>query len=465
MMDTSTLAGTASRVAARPSYARLMRKLVPYLDVLPAALFVGAFLIYPMVITTWRGFTQFDGITDPVFVGLQNYADLFADPHFLRSLYNTFIWTIAAVILPVSLGLAFAITLNGVKGAGFFKSVIYLPATVSAAAVGILFSFVFAFDNGALNTILRGIGLAAGFQRNREGFLQELGRALAVAEEERQPAEVVEQPPDVEPVLLLLVERLRPLGVRAREHPLPLALRDDRRLEIPVRERLSITEPLGELEGRLDVGARGLPVTLAPITTRPPPEDAASQAVVDRIRVAKQLERLGEDRRRGRDRRQPVPSLPDVEEDVGAVDVGERVALDEVARRLEQLQRFLEPSELGACSRSRKQRPELEVRILDRARLLGAVELGDRLIELPCRDRRLRARDQARQPFVLGGRQAGLEVAARDLQPLCEPLDRRLVGTDPAALDLAHVLLREAPEAELGLRQAARDAQLTHALT
>jgi len=136
-----------------------MRRIVPYLYVLPAVLFVGAFLLYPMVVTAWRGFTTYDGITDPVFVGLDNYAALFADPHFLRSLYNTFIWTIAAVILPVSLGLAFAITLNGVRWSGLFKSVIYLPATVSAAAVGILFTFVFAFDNGALNSILRGIGL------------------------------------------------------------------------------------------------------------------------------------------------------------------------------------------------------------------------------------------------------------------------------------------------------------------
>jgi hypothetical protein len=71
-----------------------------------------------------------------------------------------------------------------------------------------------------------------------------------------------------------------------------------------------------------------------------------------------------------------------VEEDVGTIDVREGVALGEVARLLEQLERFLEPPELGACRRSRNQRPELEVRILDRARLLGALELDDRLVEL-----------------------------------------------------------------------------------
>ena len=100
----------------------------------------AAFLLYPMVVTLWQSFTRFDGITDPVFVGFDNFGDLFVDPHFLRSLRNTLIWTVAAVVLPVSLGLAFAITLNRVRWSGFFKSIIYLPATISAAAVGILFT-------------------------------------------------------------------------------------------------------------------------------------------------------------------------------------------------------------------------------------------------------------------------------------------------------------------------------------
>jgi ABC-type sugar transport system permease subunit len=135
-----------------------IRRVEPFLYVLPAALFVAAFLLYPVVTTIWTGFTEYDGISDPVFVGFDNYLHLFADAHFLRSLGNTLIWTVASVVLPVGLGLVFALTLNAVRWSQVFKSVIYLPATVSAAAVGILFSFIFAFDNGALNTILRAFG-------------------------------------------------------------------------------------------------------------------------------------------------------------------------------------------------------------------------------------------------------------------------------------------------------------------
>ena len=41
--------------------------------------FVAVFLLYPVVITVWQGFTDYDGITDPVFIGFDNYRRLFAD--------------------------------------------------------------------------------------------------------------------------------------------------------------------------------------------------------------------------------------------------------------------------------------------------------------------------------------------------------------------------------------------------
>lgn len=158
MTTTTTSQGTAGAIAMSPSSARFIKRVTPYLYVLPAAAFVVAFLLYPMVLTLWRSFTHDDGISSPVFVGLQNYADLLADGHFVTSLRNTLIWTVAAVVLPVTLGLVFALTLNAVRWSAVFKTVIYLPATVSAAAVGILFTFVFAYDNGALNAIVNALG-------------------------------------------------------------------------------------------------------------------------------------------------------------------------------------------------------------------------------------------------------------------------------------------------------------------
>ncbi len=155
---TSANAGPHSR-ATRSR--RLGRRAEAYLYVLPAAAFVGVFLLYPMVKTLAQSFTRSDGITPPVWVGLRNYAQLFVDPHFLLSLRNTLEWTVASVAFPVALGLAFALILNDLRWSSFFKVSVYLPATISAAAVGILFTFVFDPTTGALNGFLRAVGLGA----------------------------------------------------------------------------------------------------------------------------------------------------------------------------------------------------------------------------------------------------------------------------------------------------------------
>lgn len=156
---------TQSAAVIPPRSRPVLTRLQPYLYVLPAAAFVVFFLLYPMVVTLWQSFTRFDGITDPVFVGLANFRELFVDPNFLLSLKNTVIWTVASVAFPVTLGLVFALTINGLRGATFFKISVYLPATISAAAVGILFTFVFDPGNGVINAILDAIGLGALKQR------------------------------------------------------------------------------------------------------------------------------------------------------------------------------------------------------------------------------------------------------------------------------------------------------------
>ena len=130
----------------------------PYLYVLPAVLFVAAFLLYPMVTTLITSFTDANGLTSPRFVGLGNYAQLFSDPNSLHSLLNTLLWVVASVALPVGLAFAFALVLERAPGAGIFKATLYLPSTLSAAAAGVLFGFVFDPASGVLNVLLGALG-------------------------------------------------------------------------------------------------------------------------------------------------------------------------------------------------------------------------------------------------------------------------------------------------------------------
>ena len=73
---------------------------------------------------------------------------------------------------------------------------------------------------------------------------------MRLAEQEREAAEVVEQPADALAVGDLLVDRLRPFGVGAGANLLALPLGDERRLEEDVRDRRAVAEALGELERR-----------------------------------------------------------------------------------------------------------------------------------------------------------------------------------------------------------------------
>lgn len=131
----------------------------PYFYVMPAVLFVALFLLYPMVYTFWQGFTDSNGLTAANFIGLENYVQLFGNANFLLSFQNTLVWVVASVVLPVGLGFVMALTLEKIPGAAIFKTTLYLPVTFSAAAAGILFSFVFDPGNGILNVLFKAVGL------------------------------------------------------------------------------------------------------------------------------------------------------------------------------------------------------------------------------------------------------------------------------------------------------------------
>jgi ABC-type sugar transport system permease subunit len=129
-----------------------------YLYIAPAALMVGTFLILPMFYTTALSFSSWDGMTAPHFVGLDNFFKLVTDANFLHPLANTLKWMILGVVLPVGLGFFFAYAISGLKGARIMQVCIYIPATISASAAGIVFGFVLR-DQGALNILLQSIGL------------------------------------------------------------------------------------------------------------------------------------------------------------------------------------------------------------------------------------------------------------------------------------------------------------------
>jgi multiple sugar transport system permease protein/raffinose/stachyose/melibiose transport system permease protein len=124
--------------------------------VLLFALFVG----YPIVRSVYLSFTEWNGLSEPRWVGLQNYRDLTGDEVFRNSIANTAKWVVGSVLFASVLGFLAAVLLRSRRlyFGGLFRLVIFLPVTMSLVAVGLMFAFILDPSFGAGDTILRALG-------------------------------------------------------------------------------------------------------------------------------------------------------------------------------------------------------------------------------------------------------------------------------------------------------------------
>jgi len=153
---------------------------VPYLFLAPALFFYVGFLVYPMLSSLWISFFDWDGLSPTkTFVGLDNYLKLFFNDEVARrALWNNVLWTIASLIVPTGLGLSFALALNrNVPGTTAFRAVFYSPAVLPLVAVGLIWSWMYNPQFGAVNVFLKEIGLGA----IARGWLSDFNTALPAA--------------------------------------------------------------------------------------------------------------------------------------------------------------------------------------------------------------------------------------------------------------------------------------------
>ncbi|WP_420114321.1 carbohydrate ABC transporter permease [Pseudactinotalea sp.] len=128
--------------------------------VAPAVLLAAVVLYLPFLYTTYISFTEYNGLGDPEWVGLDNYVRMFSDPGLLNSLLNTLYWVAGTIVLPVGLGLLIAVLSHGLPGATFFRLPFLIPYALSGVAVGVIWSFVLQ-TNGALSQIVGVFGVDA----------------------------------------------------------------------------------------------------------------------------------------------------------------------------------------------------------------------------------------------------------------------------------------------------------------
>jgi ABC-type sugar transport system permease subunit len=139
---------------------RLRYNLTPYLFLAVPVLIYMVWVIGPMLYSFYLSFTSWDGFSPPRFVGLKNFIRLFNDRVFYISLSNNLEWIILFMTVPIVLGLALAMVLNGnIPGEKFFKSSFFMPMVLSLVVCGLVWSWLYNPAFGLINSVLRAIGL------------------------------------------------------------------------------------------------------------------------------------------------------------------------------------------------------------------------------------------------------------------------------------------------------------------
>lgn len=129
--------------------------------VAPALVLFLIFVIYPFISTLYYSFTQWDGITKPVFIGIDNFVRLFQEESFSIALKNTILFALSGLLISNTLSLLLALVLNGAgKMQSILRTVFYLPGVVSFVTMSIVWSAIYHY-NGPINQILKNAGLGS----------------------------------------------------------------------------------------------------------------------------------------------------------------------------------------------------------------------------------------------------------------------------------------------------------------
>jgi len=131
-----------------------------------AYLFVSApiigfflFALIPLMYSFYGAFTNWNGLGQMKFIGLENFINVFQDEYFYKAMYNT-LFMMIGIPIGIVLALLLALALNrGIFGTNTFRVIYYIPVISSIAAVSILWQWAYNGDYGLVNQFLDLIGI------------------------------------------------------------------------------------------------------------------------------------------------------------------------------------------------------------------------------------------------------------------------------------------------------------------
>jgi multiple sugar transport system permease protein len=155
-----------------------------------ALLFIAPWLVgflflnlYPFVASVAYSLCDYSALSVPVFLGLNNYAELFRDPVFWKALTNTLLFAAFAIPLGTALSIGLAVLLNQpLPGQGLFRTIFFLPSLVPAISLAILWQWMLngpvGLVNLAVRPVLQAINAVAGTSLQAPDWLNDPTWAL-----------------------------------------------------------------------------------------------------------------------------------------------------------------------------------------------------------------------------------------------------------------------------------------------
>ena len=127
---------------------------------LPGILWYSFIVLIPIILAVYYGMFEWSGGLKMTFVGAGNYLAVLKDPVFIQSLKNNIFLTLVCLVGQIGIAFILAMMLNGrhIRFKGLHRTVSYFPAVLSAVVIGFIWSMIYDYNYGLINTFLNAIG-------------------------------------------------------------------------------------------------------------------------------------------------------------------------------------------------------------------------------------------------------------------------------------------------------------------
>lgn len=132
-----------------------------YIFMAPVIIGLSLFAIWPIFQSFYLSLTEWVGFGEKTFIGLQNFKEIAKDKEIFSSIINTIRITVFALPISIIISLIISSILNSptLKGKTIFRIIFYLPIITMPAAIAIVFQYIFNYNYGIINQIVKIFGI------------------------------------------------------------------------------------------------------------------------------------------------------------------------------------------------------------------------------------------------------------------------------------------------------------------